>query len=62
MKRTPTYDPKCEDLAAAFLADEENWFEQPLQYREKATARLAVLIQQTIEDEIQFTVRPEILK
>jgi len=57
-----TYDTRCYNLAAIFLQDEPHWFEQPLQFREEAVAKLAALIQQTIEDEITYTVRPELLK
>lgn len=62
MKHKPTYDPRCDELASLFLADEPHWFEQSLQFREEATDKLAALIQTTIEDEIQFTVRPMLVR
>lgn len=62
MKRKPTYDQRCYDLAELFLQDEPHWFEQPLQFREEGAAKLAALIQTTIEDEIQFTVRPMLVR
>lgn len=41
-----TYDPKCYDLASAFLEDE------PHMFTDAKSAELAALIQQTIEDQI----------
>lgn len=43
-----TFDPKCYDLAAAFLSDE------PSLNSEAARSTLADAIQQAIEDEIEF--------
>lgn len=43
-----TFDPKCFELAAAFLAD------HPDLNTEAARTTLAAEIQQTIEDEIRF--------
>jgi hypothetical protein len=43
-----TFDPKCYDLAAAFLADEADL------NTEAARVTLAAEIQQRIEDEIHF--------
>jgi hypothetical protein len=62
MKQKPTYDSRCYDLAETFLQDEPHWFEQSLQFREEAKAQLAALIQSTIEDQITYTIRPEIRK
>ena len=48
MATVKTYDPKCHDLAAAFLADE------PDLNTEAAKVTLALEIQQCIEDELYF--------
>ena len=46
MTRKPTYDIRCQDLAAIFLGDEPDIFS------EANIHELASLIQQTIEDQI----------
>jgi hypothetical protein len=46
VKRKPTYDSRCHDLAAVFLGDE------PTLHTPTNIEELASLIQQTIEDYI----------
>lgn len=48
MALVKTYDQRCYDLAAIFLSDETDL------NNEKAKHSLALEIQQTIEDEIDF--------
>jgi hypothetical protein len=50
-----TCDHRCYNLAAVILQDEPHWFDQPLQVREETVAKLATLIQSTIEDWINQT-------
>lgn len=53
MATVKSYDPRCYDLAAIFLGDE------PSIHNEANIHALALEIQQTIEDEIEFMLRPE---
>jgi hypothetical protein len=48
MSKAKTYDPACYDLAASFLSD------VPEKNTEANRDQLAALIQQTIENEIEY--------
>lgn len=51
VRRAPaSYDPKCHELAHHFLCEEPN-------ATDKHTDELATLIQQTIEDYIEYEMR-----
>lgn len=54
-KPTASYDPACYDLAAAFLVD------HPDKNTPENIDQLAALIQRTIEDDIEYGMKPSVV-